>query len=100
MILVAFCHSWTNENHVMPWNNSTDAQRFTKKATTPKLRRQWSDIANNLLSRGASESSAIRVASAGVAKAYRIGGRKVARGSKPKMPAMPKDTGRKKSGRK
>lgn len=83
----------------MPWSTD-DATRFTKKANSPKQRRMWSNIANNLLSRGASESSVIRAASAGVAKAYRVGGRKVARGAKPKLPAMPKDTGRKKSGRK
>lgn len=40
------------------------AQRFTKKANTPKKRRQWSDVEKSALSRGASAGSAIRQANA------------------------------------
>lgn len=40
------------------------AQRFTKKATTPKLKRQWNDVEQSALSRGASKGSAIRQANA------------------------------------
>jgi uncharacterized protein YdaT len=45
----------------MPWTPK-DAKRKTKKASTPKRQRQWSEIANKLLESGASEGSAIRQA--------------------------------------
>jgi hypothetical protein len=40
------------------------AQRFTKKANTPKKRRQWNDVEKSALKRGASAGSAIRQANA------------------------------------
>ncbi len=40
------------------------AQRFTKKANTPKKKRQWSDVEKSALKRGASPGSAIRQANA------------------------------------
>jgi hypothetical protein len=43
------------------------AQRFTKKANTPKKRRQWQHVYDSALARGASEGSAIAQAS-GVVK--------------------------------
>lgn len=43
------------------------AEKFTRKATTPRLKRQWSHVYNSALSRGASEGSAIAQAS-GVVK--------------------------------
>lgn len=51
----------------MPWNPS-DAQGHTKKAASPKAKRQWAAIANSALSRGQSESAAIRQANAVVAR--------------------------------
>lgn len=51
----------------MPWN-ADDAKRHTKKASTSKKKRQWKDVANSALSRGASEGSAIRQANAVVGK--------------------------------
>ncbi len=45
----------------MPWSPS-DASKKTHKANTPKKKRQWRDVANSALKRGASEGSAIRQA--------------------------------------
>jgi hypothetical protein len=39
------------------------ADRFTKKANTPKKKRQWQNVYESVLSKGGSESSAIRQAS-------------------------------------
>lgn len=47
----------------MPWKPS-DAKHKTKKASTPKKQALWSQIANRLLAKGASEGSAIRQANA------------------------------------
>jgi uncharacterized protein YdaT len=55
----------------MPWTPE-DAGGKTKKANTPKKRRQWSHIANGALERGASEQSAIMQAS-GVLKKKGVG---------------------------
>jgi hypothetical protein len=54
----------------MPWQPS-DAKRHTKKAGTPKLQRQWKDVANSALKRGASEGSAVRQANAVVKRSGR-----------------------------
>ena len=43
------------------------ASKFTKKATTPKLKRMWKHVEESALARGASKGSAIRQAS-GVVK--------------------------------
>jgi hypothetical protein len=51
----------------MPWKAS-DAKKHTKKADTPKKQKQWADVADSALSRGASEGSAIRQANSVVAK--------------------------------
>lgn len=51
----------------MPWTMS-DATRHTKKADTPKKKRQFAHVANSMLESGASEASAIRAANAAVAK--------------------------------
>lgn len=45
----------------MPWTPST-AQAHDKKASTPKKRRQWADIANSLYAKGVPEGQAIREA--------------------------------------
>lgn len=54
----------------MPWDPA-DAPKKTKKAKTPKLRRQWSDIANRMLASGASDQSAIMAADGVIAKEAR-----------------------------
>lgn len=51
----------------MPWDPD-DASKHTKKAKSPKAKRQFADVANSALKRGASEGSAIRQANAVVAK--------------------------------
>ena len=50
----------------MPWRAS-EAKGFTKKAASPTAKRQWKEVANDALKRGASEGSAIRQANAVVA---------------------------------
>ncbi len=42
----------------MPWT-AKDAVKKTKKADTPRKARQWQEVANALLAKGASEKSAI-----------------------------------------
>lgn len=44
------------------------AGKFTKAATTPKLKRQWDHVYGSAKSRGASPGSAIRQANASVKK--------------------------------
>jgi uncharacterized protein YdaT len=51
----------------MPWQ-SKDATRFTKKATTGILKRQFADVANSMLKSGKSEGAAIRGANSVVAR--------------------------------
>ncbi len=51
----------------MPWNAS-DASRKTKKAKSPKAKRQWSAVANSVLSKTGDEGRAIREANAAVKK--------------------------------
>jgi len=64
----------------MPWTPK-DALRHTKKATSAKAQRQWSDVSNSALSRGASEGSAIRQANAVVGRRKYADGGEVPRGS-------------------
>lgn len=45
----------------MPWTPA-EAQSKTKRADTPAKQRQWAEIANGALSRGASDASAIQQA--------------------------------------
>jgi hypothetical protein len=52
----------------MPWDKG-DARGHTKKANTPKKKRQWSDVANSVLQRTHDEGRAVREANAVVAKA-------------------------------
>lgn len=52
----------------MPWTPS-DAPRHDQKANTPKLRRQWSEIADGILKRTGDEGLAIREAN-GVIKRH------------------------------
>jgi len=49
----------------MPWSPQ-DATRHTKKAKSPKAKRQWSKVANKVLQEGGSEGSAVRQANAAV----------------------------------
>lgn len=50
----------------MPWSVK-DVKGKTKKAKSPKAKRQWRDVANSALARGVPEGEAIRMAN-GVAK--------------------------------
>ena len=45
----------------MPWK-STDAASKTKKAKTPKQKREWRDVANNVLAKTGDEGRAIQTA--------------------------------------
>lgn len=45
----------------MPWSPG-DASGKTKKAKSPRLKRQWKDIANSALGHGKSEATAIKMA--------------------------------------
>lgn len=53
----------------MPWDPS-DAGMKTSKALTPRMRRQWSHIANSMLERGKSDAQAIRGANSVIAKEF------------------------------
>lgn len=44
------------------------ADKFTKKATTPTLKRQWDHVYKSVKSKGGSAGSAVRQANAVVAK--------------------------------
>ena len=46
------------------------AERFTKKANTPKRQRQWRHVEESAKARGASPGSAVRQANAAVKKSY------------------------------
>jgi hypothetical protein len=45
----------------MPWNPA-DSSRFTRKAKSPKAKRQWSAVADSTLARTGDEGAAIRAA--------------------------------------
>jgi len=51
----------------MPWS-AKDAPRFTKKARSPKAKRQFSHVANAVLAQTGDEGRAIRAANSVVAK--------------------------------
>lgn len=51
----------------MPWKPS-DASGKTKKANTPKKKRQWRDVGNKVLARTGDEGRAIREANAVVGR--------------------------------
>ena len=54
----------------MPWGPS-DAGRHTRKARGGSAARQWSHVANSMLSRGYSEGRAIRAANATVKRRHK-----------------------------
>lgn len=58
----------------MPWSSS-DSKSKTKLASTPKAQREWKDIANSALSRGASDKSAIMQASGVLKKRSKLRGK-------------------------
>lgn len=51
----------------MPWGQQ-DAPRSTKKANTPKKKRQWAKVANTVLKRTGDEARAKRAANSAVKK--------------------------------
>ena len=56
----------------MPWTPD-DAPSHTKKATTERIKRQWAEIANQVLEQTGDEGRAIREANAVVARTARKG---------------------------
>jgi hypothetical protein len=50
----------------MPWGPN-ESTKFTKKANTPKKKRQFSEVANSVLAKTGDEGRAIREANAAVA---------------------------------
>jgi hypothetical protein len=56
----------------MPWRPD-DATSHTKKATTEKTKREWAEIANQVLERTGDEGRAIREANAVIARAQQRG---------------------------
>lgn len=54
----------------MPWVLK-DVERKTKKATTPRLKRMWLDVANGELDKHSDERRAIMAANGVVAKAVK-----------------------------
>lgn len=54
----------------MPWS-ADDAREHTKKASTPKLRRLWAEVANRELAEHGDDARAIRAANAAVAEGWR-----------------------------
>ena len=52
----------------MPWSPS-DAKAKTRKAATPNKKRQWSKVANEVLTRTGDEGRAVRAANAAVNRA-------------------------------
>ena len=53
----------------MPWSTS-DVSGKTKKARSPKAKRQWKDIANAVLKKTGNEGRAIREANGVAARMY------------------------------
>lgn len=51
----------------MPWTPA-DVEHKTKKATTPKAKRQWTHIANSALQRGEDDKHAIMMANGVIAR--------------------------------
>lgn len=51
----------------MPWT-SKDAQRHTKKAKSPKAKRQWAHVAESVRKKTGDEGRAVRAANAAVKK--------------------------------
>lgn len=54
----------------MPWT-ARDAKAKTKKARTPKAKRQWAKVADSVLSKTGNEGRAIREANAVVKRSTR-----------------------------
>jgi hypothetical protein len=51
----------------MPWTDN-DAEKHTRKATTPALKQLWAKVANESLDRTGDEGRAIREANAVIAR--------------------------------
>jgi uncharacterized protein YdaT len=54
----------------MPWG-AKDATKFTKKAKSPKAKRQFAEVANKVLKETGDEGRAVRIASGAVKKRKR-----------------------------
>jgi hypothetical protein len=64
----------------MPWSPDDGPSRHTKKASTPAAKKQWSTVANKVLSDSGDEGKAVRIANAAVAKRKAKVGLAAARG--------------------
>lgn len=58
----------------MPWG-SKDASRHTKKAKSPKRKRQWAHVADSILERTGDEGRAVRGANSVIKKGSGASGR-------------------------
>lgn len=54
----------------MPWT-AANARSKTKKASSPKAKRQWAKVANKVLGDSGDEGKAVRIANAAVKKRRR-----------------------------
>lgn len=54
----------------MPWSPK-DAPKFTRKAKSPKAKRQFAEVANKVLKETGDDGKAVRIANAAVAKRKR-----------------------------
>lgn len=54
----------------MPWTPK-EATSHTKKASSPRRKKVWAEVANEVLSSGKSEGSAIRIANSVIRGGYR-----------------------------
>ncbi len=60
----------------MPWSPA-DASKKTRKAATPKGKRQWAHVANGVLAKTGDEVRAIKEANAAAARRKRLKGKNV-----------------------
>lgn len=51
----------------MPWN-AKDAARHTKKAKSAAAKRQWSEVANSVLTKTGNDARAVRAANSVIAR--------------------------------
>jgi hypothetical protein len=58
----------------MPWS-AKDAKRHSKKAKSPKRKRQWGHVANSILERTGDEARAVRGANSVIKKGSGASGR-------------------------
>lgn len=60
----------------MPWDKNSQVGKHTKKASSPKRKKQWRDIANSVLKRTGDDAEAIREANGVIKRESRTGPRR------------------------